>query len=375
MNAPTPDRRLPLVDGLKAGACLLIVLHHLAFYGPMADRAAPLFPSLFGGLADQGRLAVQVFLVVGGWLAARAWLADGGAAGETGTGSALARRIVHRYLRLAVPLWVALVVAVVCNAVADVWMDHHAISGPPSVLQIAAHVLLLQDVTGHEALSAGVWYVAIDFQLHVMLAFLAAWAARRAHPVQALALVTFLLLVVSAFVLNRDADWDVAAPYFWVSYGLGVLVALSPARAGPPSAQPATRWILALAFIAVMTALIIDFRERLLVAMATAVLLWVGPGVGALASRAAGSGWRAISGLSRISYSVFLVHFPISLVVNALWSAHVPHDALLSLLGVVTAVKLSLLGGWAFHEGVERVIWPPIKRLERRWDRRTLPSA
>lgn len=32
-----PDRRLPGIDALKGLACLLIVLHHLAFYGPMSD--------------------------------------------------------------------------------------------------------------------------------------------------------------------------------------------------------------------------------------------------------------------------------------------------------------------------------------------------
>ena len=31
--------RLPAIDALKAIACVLIVLHHLAFYGPMADIA------------------------------------------------------------------------------------------------------------------------------------------------------------------------------------------------------------------------------------------------------------------------------------------------------------------------------------------------
>ena len=34
-----------LINVLKAVAAQLIVLHHLAFYGPMADLARPLLPA------------------------------------------------------------------------------------------------------------------------------------------------------------------------------------------------------------------------------------------------------------------------------------------------------------------------------------------
>lgn len=60
-----------LVDLLKAAACQFIVLHHLCFYGPMADHARPLAPALIDWLADPARMAVQVFLVVAGFLAAQ----------------------------------------------------------------------------------------------------------------------------------------------------------------------------------------------------------------------------------------------------------------------------------------------------------------
>jgi len=35
---------MPLVDLIKAVAAQLIVLHHLAWYGPMSDTAASLSP-------------------------------------------------------------------------------------------------------------------------------------------------------------------------------------------------------------------------------------------------------------------------------------------------------------------------------------------
>ena len=74
--SPRPSR-LACVDALKAVSSQLIVLHHLAFYGPMSDAAHMLAPGLIGWLADYARIAVQVFLVISGFLAARS-LAPGG---------------------------------------------------------------------------------------------------------------------------------------------------------------------------------------------------------------------------------------------------------------------------------------------------------
>lgn len=78
---PSATSRTPLIDMVKGLACAAIVCHHLAFYGPMSDIAAPLAPWLMAWLYDYGRMAVQVFLVLGGYLAAaslapRAWPAS-----------------------------------------------------------------------------------------------------------------------------------------------------------------------------------------------------------------------------------------------------------------------------------------------------------
>ena len=67
---PISTSRTPLIDVLKGMACIAIVWHHLAFYGPMSDIAQPLAPAVLAWLYDYGRMAVQVFLVLGGYLAA-----------------------------------------------------------------------------------------------------------------------------------------------------------------------------------------------------------------------------------------------------------------------------------------------------------------
>ena len=102
---------MAVADGLKAAAAQLIVLHHLAFYGPMADRAWPLAPALWSFLADQGRYAVQVFLVVGGLLTARSLAPEGSLRPDLTNLHAIGRAILQRYLRLAMPAAAAVLLA------------------------------------------------------------------------------------------------------------------------------------------------------------------------------------------------------------------------------------------------------------------------
>ena len=216
--------RLPAIDALKAIACVLIVLHHLAFYGPMADIARPLMPGIIDFLFDYGRMAVQVFLVVSGFLFATRFTPASPALG------APLALLFQRYTRLVVPYSAALLLAIACSAVAGVWMEHRSISEPPDLGQLLAHVLLLHDLLDQDALSAGVWYVAIDFQLFA-LAILLLWLPHRLakrFPARAgllqasAALLVAGMTLASLFGFNRDAWWDETALYFLGSFGLGI---------------------------------------------------------------------------------------------------------------------------------------------------------
>ena len=71
--------RLPLIDAFKAIASQLIVLHHLSAYGPLSATVQQAAPGLIGWFYDYARMAVQVFLVIAGFLAVRG-LSPGGQA-------------------------------------------------------------------------------------------------------------------------------------------------------------------------------------------------------------------------------------------------------------------------------------------------------
>jgi peptidoglycan/LPS O-acetylase OafA/YrhL len=336
------DSRLPFLDLLRALSSQAIVWHHLAFYGPLSDSAHEVASSLIDGLAHHARLAVQVFFVVSGYLSAVGL--------NRREPTRLRESFAHisgRYRRIGLPYLGALLLVVCANELARHWMDHPSISARPTFGQLVAHVFLIHDLVGYEPLSAGIWYLAIDLQLIALVA-LVFWAgARFAGAARGPALGRALLAalgVASLFWFNRHPTLDRVAIYFVGSYAFGLITAW--VQAG--SVRRVFFWVYALLMV---LAVAVDFRSRLLVALATGLVLAAAQHFGWI------SNWprsRSIRWCAGISYSLFLVHFPVSLVVNALWSSHVPATPWLSLLGMLIAYATSMLVAVAFHYKVER---------------------
>lgn len=347
--------RSAVIDAAKALACTAIVWHHLAFYGPMSDVLHQALPGLVDWLIQYARMAVQIFLVLGGYLAASR-LAPSGRARERHPWT----RIGGRFERLIVPYAAALVIVIAVNALVRPWLDDPAVaSTDPGLMQLVAHALLLQGVLGQESLSAGVWYVAIDFQLFALLVLLLAgvhslslWARGRMGwrwrgPMTAAQALTVALVAVSLLGFNRDSAWDAWAVYFFGAYGLGIL-----AHWGVQAAdrRRAWRWAGLIGVLAAL-ALWLDWRGRIALAAATALLM-----IPALRGSHAQRwlDWAPLHLLGRISYSVFLVHFALCLLVNALVSTFWPQSLAAACVGMPLAWGLSVSCGWLLHERVER---------------------
>jgi peptidoglycan/LPS O-acetylase OafA/YrhL len=150
--------------------------------------------------------------------------------------------------------------------------------------------------------------------------------------------------LASMFWFNRDPSLDHLAVYFFGSYGLGLLVAWQQAGV----VRPRTFW----AYTALLVvAVAIDFRSRLLVAGVTAIVLLLAQRFGWMSRWPRG---RTIDRLGSVSYSLFLVHFPVCLLVNAWWYRHLPTEPWWSLFGMSVAYGASMAAAFAFYHGVER---------------------
>ena len=343
-----PSNRMPLVDVLKAIASQLIVLHHLSAYGPLSAILREAFPGTMGWLFEYGRMAVQVFLVIGGFFAARALSGQGQALAISPLGL-----IWKRYLRLAIPYLAAIGLAIIGAAVADHWLDDEAIPARATFSQWLAHAFLLQSLLGFDSLSAGVWYIAIDFQLFALMALLL-WLGRVRYVAPALVLI---LTVASLFWFNRDPGWDNWAIYFFGSYGLGAAAWWASGR------KQLLAWLGVITTITI-AALIFDFRLRILLALSVALLLGFSRRGGWLETWPAS---KSLAFLGQISYSVFLVHFPICLLANAAFCQSGWTSPLAAGVMLLTAWSISMVVATLFYRWIESPVASQRITVSLRW--------
>ena len=347
------------VDLLKVLAAQCIVLHHFAWFGPTWGLSPGVAGEVYDALAEHARIAVQVFLVAGGFLAAQA---------IDGWRAAPLKAIVQRHLRLVAPMAALLIVAMLAAAVARPLLPAGVAPEPPTWAGVAAHLLLLQDVLGHPSLSTGLWYIAIDFQLSALLIGLV-WLMRQQRPAREpglshgqglpyrqrwqtalLALAVLGLAAASLLHFNRDPDHDIWAPYFFGAYALGVAAAWSrdPRWSG---------WPLWAMIVIACVALFIEWRTRIAVALAVALLLAAWPA----ATRLDRAAW--LSRLSRTSYALFLVHFPVFLLVAAAFARWWPGADGGWAVRIAIAWAASMIAADLFERFVER---PLMARSGRR---------
>jgi len=320
---------------------MLIVWHHMTIYGPMGEGAHVLAPALFDWLAADGRLAVQVFLAVGGFLAAASLAPQTGRSTQTAW-----RRIARRYARLAMPYLAAVGLTVLAAALVRPWLGGELVPAAPTLLQLLAHALLLQDLLGYDALSAGVWYVAIDFQLFALALLLL--GARRLAGALVLAVA-----VASLFFFNRSAGFDTTALYFFGAYGLGML------SWWIGRAQRTVVWSAGIAALALLgaVALWVDWRSRIAIALVTALCMAVAERRSASASAplndAVGKIGAPLLRLGRISYSLFLIHFAVILLVAALFSRWGAVSPWVDALGMLATFAIAVAAAGLLHRWVE----------------------
>lgn len=338
--------RNPVIDGLKVFASQWIVLHHLAAYGPLSDVWDAAATRSSDWAFDYGRMAVQQFLVVGGFLAARGQIARS----RTLQASPL-RLMLQRYLRLMLPLAAALAIAIPSALLARHWASYQFFPDLPSWRQIWSHIFLLQDIIGERSLSAGVWYVAIDFQLFTLMTLCMGSGRHGAR------LGVTALMLASLFYFNLHPEFDPWALYFFGAYGLGAVAYWSAHSTRPVG------WLAVVGLVGAI-ALAVDYRERIVLATLTAVLLgYVEYRASSkpLRHHAPATVMRLLTVFGNASYALFLVHFSVVMLANALYARLGLQSPLSAACAIVGCWMVSNALGLAFERWVER----PLQQLQK----------
>ncbi|MBU3596049.1 acyltransferase [Polynucleobacter sp. 86C-FISCH] len=323
-----------LIDFLKVFAALLIILHHLSSYGQIAEDARRVLPGLMTWLFEYGRYAVQIFLVMAGYLAAQSLSRY---ANLKFSANSLLKLILNRYLRLFAPYAAALIFTIVCAYIARFWVNDEFVGESETLSQFLAHLFFIQGILGLDSISAGAWYVAIDWQLYSILAILFISFPSN----QALIWLISVLAVSSLLFFNRSADYEAYFIYFIGSYGLGVLAYLA-SRFQDMGIQRLAKVVLILIGLIIAAASLqqVWLRNFLAWFVALALYLWGDtqyPKVIAQKGLA-----KAITWGSQRAYSAFLIHFAFILLANTLYIASGLHAhesgalAIALMLGVIT---------------------------------------
>jgi peptidoglycan/LPS O-acetylase OafA/YrhL len=304
--------RLAGLDGLRGLAALFVVINHVflrAFPGYPVDRA-PFWAAPF----IYGRFAVVVFIVLSGFSLAlsparRGWRLDG-----------VSRFALRRARRILPAYWAAL-----AFSLAVAWL---AVPPPgrgvPDAKSVVVNGLLVQNLVGAPSPNRSFWSIAVEAQLYVVFPLLLLLVRRWGAAVM---VTTVTLLVAAVGVLGPHVS-RLEVFVIQSAPDLAALFALGVASAGIVSASRARRswpWAwLALAAAAPVLAMIgwrgsvwtLDhlFWVDLALGPAVACLL-IGLATGHPASLLRVLDTRPIRSLGSSSYSLYLTHGPIVVVV------------------------------------------------------------
>ena len=160
---------------LKWVAAQVIVAHHLAAYGPLAQKGHAAMPQLFGWLTGCGAWTVSVFLVVSGFLTAQAL------DGKNIDLYLVRHALIRRYWRLAPVYAVGLGLSVAMAVFFHPWVSPDMLPQQLDASILLGNLFFLQDILGLEALVHGHRFAVVCFiyRLGIVVALgILQWFAR-----------------------------------------------------------------------------------------------------------------------------------------------------------------------------------------------------
>ncbi len=388
-NPAVASERFTFLDALRGLGALGIACYHIHRYKPLEIPADHILPFSIQYVVRHGWISVQVFWVIAGFVIAYSLRKT------VVTPAALGNFTLRRVLRLGIPYWTAILIVIAIDFGARYWLDYPAPSGVSSAQQssetinsallddypvgwdrLAANFAFLQDVLGYDNISAGTWFVCVDLQLGLLFVVLwgvaqaASWAfcgcgGGATHPAVLtavfvpLGLLSLFVFYVPAFdawiiyyffmpLLGALAWWAIdrriPRAVFWL-YAVAVAVAaarhwLSAIQCWQETIRQFQeldpQWQDALSYWSID--LLKDQKPLgVTVALIAGVAIY-GAGRGRHLGDWLSAGW--LQYLGRISYSLFLIHYPASWCVVSFgryWSGDDPTAAVLWLVAALAA--------------------------------------
>jgi len=289
--------RAVFVDALRGIAALSVVWFHVYKKTLYAPISSPRLPEPFHAYLHHADVGVAVFFVISGFAIAAS------VQGSAISASFVGRFVLRRSIRLDPPYWATIALELVLIAVSRELM-HERTSEYPSAPQVVSHLIYSQSFFGYGHIVAVFWTLCVEIQLY--LAFVLLLAIVQRLPVRFGTIAIFapmlLLSLVAPYYSDALAQNTFLIRYWYLFFG-GVLAYWTV------YAELHSGWLLT--YICALSLSLATPMQNLSTAIAivTTCLIWHAGNRAKLTVWLSGS---VFQWLGRISYSLYLVHLPIS---------------------------------------------------------------
>lgn len=355
MNEPRRgfEGRSTFIDALRGIAAFSVACYHITRYPPLAPIARDFIPELLLRWFDHGWMGVQFFFVISGFVIAYS------VREARVTPGYLANYALRRAIRLDPPYWTIIALVLVLHFLMNLHPEFDSPLDVPEKLEaglswqlVASHLVYLQNIlslfnrrggvfgySGYENLSAGFWTLCIEVQFYLLyvsgLGIAQRFPARnRRSPADAgsVGLLTVFgpLAVMSLFVWNTDPKpgvavwWNlfVAGPAgdMWITRFFCMFFFGAAAWWTLDGRIPRVLfWLYGAALLSRILLQVRDegWSDNLTIGLSAAFV--AGTSIYTAGLRGRLGSWLnvgVLQYLGRISYSLYLIHFPVSHVVT-----------------------------------------------------------
>ena len=355
-SAASGASRLAFADGLRGLAAFWVVLYHASEGGHLPQLKAALPQAVANLVFDFGHFGVPIFFVLSGFVMAFT------VQSETVDRAFAFRFVLRRLVRLTPPYWASIAVVVALLAVKG-WALHTT-ANLPSAGVVLAHASYLLGVFEVTPLNYVYWTLGVEVQFYIVFAVLMLLADALGPSLGRVRARVLVFGATSVVALLWPLGWAVHPGWpggfapFWFSFAAGVLVCWGWQHGGKVAAGA-----LALSLAIGICAVVGDSGFALTAALTALALL----AAGRFGRMQHWLDWRWLQFLGAISYSLYLLHNPLTGVGFNLVRRVLPGGIPTELVGLCASVAICIAVSYTVYRLVEvpSQRWSRAIRLKR----------
>lgn len=342
VKTKSTQNRFAFADGLRGLAALWVVFFHLS-EGHHVDSLRSVLPNFINDiLFNFGHLGVAIFFVLSGYVMA-----------YTVQSSAVDTKlsikfILRRFLRLTPPYYFAIIFAIAFLLLKRISTQENVTL--PSVSDFFIHLLYLQEFFNIHEINTIFWTLCIEVQFYIffiLLVLFSDYINKFSNLTNGRALVFTIVGLLSlpwAFHHELAVFWTGSFIKYWYSFMAGALVCWGI------QGSTSQRYFVIIYILAIATAGLITEQQFVFTAGLTASLLLF---AGLNNYMNSWLNWKWLQKIGLISYSLYLLHNPITGASANIIHRLLPQGVITDLVVTVAALTTSLITAWIMYKYIE----------------------